>query len=726
MPRSRRKNKKKRSSAGKRSRLTIILSVAALLVVVGVMAAGGALLWLWPRCSGEGCPSVEALRDYTPPQATQVMDRTGEVIAQLAPERRTVVPLERIPAHVAGAFLAVEDKRFFQHEGIDYRRVAGAVAADIRTMSFAEGFSTITMQLARNVFPEHLTREKTLRRKLWEVMLAQKIEEAFSKEEILEMYLNQIYLGEGLYGVEAAAQGYFGKPVSELTPPEAAVLAALPKAPSHYNPRDNPEAATSRRNLVLSLMANAGVIDPAEAEAAQAKPLGLVPPIEAKGAAPYFVAAVREELREKFGPGAATAGLRVYTTVDSELQKAAQEALREQLAAIEADDWGNFRGPVCSTGEVEDASECLQGLFVAIDVQSGDVLSLVGGRDFARSQFNRVTQARRQAGSAFKPFVYATALEAGIPISTPLLGPSAEPYQGDYWPADHISDTATINLREGLRISSNRAAVVLGERVGLGNVVRTARDLGLSTPIEEYPSTVLGAADVIPLELVAAYTAFSNSGVRVAPRLIRRVEDALGRVLWEVPIRKESVLSPEVAYLTTSLMQDVVNRGTGIRVRTTGGLPWSVPAAGKTGTTDDAADAWFVGVTPDIAAGVWIGFDQRRQILPGAEGGRLAAPVWGEVLAQYYETHPTPPSWIAPLDLVSARIDRTTGLLATDGCPEELVVEEQFLPGTAPQEHCPLHPEPGIDGWFRRTIRGIGDLIGGGGEREPAEQDTRH
>ncbi len=696
------------------------LKVVALLFLGLTLLAGAGLLWLWPRCSGAGCPSVVALRDYTPPQASRVFDRSGQLIAHLAPERRIIVPLEQMPAVLLAAFLSVEDKRFFEHEGVDWYRAAGALVNDIRTLSFQEGFSTITMQLARNVFPEHLTREKTLRRKLWEIMLAWKIEDAFDKDEILQLYLNQIYLGEGLYGVEAAARGYFGKSARELDVAEAAMLAALPKAPSTYNPRENPVVAIERRNLVLRLMAEAGVISEAEARSAMAEPLNLAPPIEAAGDAPYFVAAVRDELRERFGPGAANAGLRVYTTLDLELQVEARDALQEQIRAIEADELGNFEGPVCSDGEIADPRDCLQGLFVALEVQSGDILAMVGGRDFSISQYNRVRQARRQPGSAFKPIVYASALEAGIPITKPLIGPGVEDYLGSYRPADHVSDTVTVNMREGLRVSSNRSAVAVGNLTGVERVIDTAKSLGLSTELPPYPSTFLGAAEVVPIELVAAYTAFANNGFVAKPRLIRYVENVQGEVILEVPVEREQAISPEVAFLTTSLMQDVINSGTGTRARSAG-LPYSVPAAGKTGTTDDSADAWFVGITPDMAAGVWIGFDQRKRIMPGAEGGRLSAPVWGEVLGSYYASHPTPPSWIPPFDLVTARVDRVTGLKATGACPPEQVIEEWFIPGTVPAEYCDLHPESGVGGWLRRQLRGFGDLLGGGGDSVPAD-----
>lgn len=710
MPASPSRPPRKKRKKARRAGAVTALRVLTVGFLVALVASTAVVLYLWPRCTGSECPSVEALRDYTPPQASRVLDREGRVLAHLAPERRIVIPLEQIPAHVAGAFLAVEDRRFFRHQGVDYRRAVGALVRDIQTMSFRQGFSTITMQLARNVFPEHLTREKTLRRKVWEIVLAREIEREFSKDEILEMYLNQIYLGNGLYGVEAAANGYFGKSTAELSTVEAALLAAIPKAPTAYDPRRNIAAAVARRNLVLGEMAEAGLISGVEAEEARAQPLGLTPPQEARGAAPYLVAAVRRELRERFGPEADNAGLVVRTGVDRQLQRSAETALREQLAAIEADQLGNFRGVSCSDGEVEDARDCLQGLFVALDASTGDVLALVGGRDFALSQFDRVLQARRQPGSAFKPLLYASAIARGIPITTQLVGPGMGDFEGGYQPADHVADSLSLNLRDALRLSSNRAAVALGERVGVQEVIGTARALGITTDIDPYPSTFLGAAAVTPMELVAAYTAFASYGVRVAPRLILRVESADGGVLYEAPVRRSAALAPEVAFLTNSLMQEVVDRGTGASARSAG-LPYEVPAAGKTGTTNDAADTWFVGVTPEIAAGVWIGFDQPRRIMAGADGGRLAAPVWGRVLGEYYSDRAVPAPWAPPENVVSVAVDRASGARATSACPLGDVHDEWFIVGTEPVHYCPIHPEPGIDGWFRRRMRDLRDIF---------------
>lgn len=704
------KSGRRKASGSKRGSRQWVGKTFRLLLVLGVAAFFAGVVWVWPRCSGTSCPDVAALRNYSPPQASRVFDGRGELLTHLAPERRIVIPLDRIPAHVAGAFLAVEDRRFFEHSGIDYRRVVGAAIRDLQTLSYEQGFSTITMQLARNVFPEHLSRAKTIRRKVWEAWLAREMEQEFSKRDILEMYLNQIYLGEGYYGVEAAAQGYFGKSALELDAAEAAMLAALPKAPNTYNPRRNEVAAVRRRNLVLGLMADAGLISSAEATRAAGEPIALAAPIEARGEAPYYVAAVRRELRERFGEGAETAGLRVYTGLDRQMQRAAEVAIKEQLAAVERGEMGRFRGPNCSREKVESPADCLQGLFVAIDNRTGDVLALVGGRDFGISQFDRVTQAKRQAGSAFKPFVFATAISAGFPITTQLLGPEAVDYEGGYVPADHVAGDTPIDMREAMRLSSNRAAVVLGEQVGVRNVVNTAHLMGLTTPIQDFPSTLLGAAEVIPIEMAGAFTAFATGGVLVTPRLIQRVEDANGRLLWEAGVERVPVLTPEVAYLTTSLMQEVVDAGTGSRVRNY--LPANIPAAGKTGTTNDAADAWFVGYTADVTTAAWVGFDQRQRISGSAGGGSVAAPVWGRVMADYYKRHVAPPYWMPPLELVSVAIDRETGQLAGSACPGDHVSVEWFIPGTEPREYCELHPVPGLEGWARRGLRGLERIFG--------------
>ena len=641
-----------------------------------------------------GCPPVETLRDYHPPQASLVLDREGKLLARLAPEERIVVPLSAMSPILIGAFLAVEDQRFYQHHGIDWHRVAGALWRDLRSLSLREGSSTITMQLARNVFPDRLTRARTLRRKIAEMIVARRIERQLGKQQILELYLNQIYLGNGDYGVEAAAHGYFGRSANDLTPAQAALLAALPKAPSNYDPRRFPDLAVRRRNLVLGQMTKSKVITPREEAVAQKTRLRLRSP-EEEGRAPWFVAAVRRVLHDRFGPDAETQGLRVLTTLDAGLQRDAERELRRQIEAVESGRLGRFPGKPCA-GEPDD---CLEGLFVAIDTRTGDVRALVGGRDYQLSEFDRATQARRQAGSTFKAFVWTAALQAGVPASA--LVDTTRPLP-DYSPADGQAPLdRRVTVREGLRISSNRAAVALGEHVGVQKVIDVARACGLADPIPAFPATFLGAADVAPIALVAAFAPFANGGWRVAPRFIDEVRSAQGEVVFREPVTTGKALEPGVAFLMSSLLQDVVERGTGTAARA--GLPQALPVLGKTGTTNAAQDVWFIGATPEVVAGVWLGFDQPRPLGAGATGGRLAAPVFARVLSAWERGQELPPAWSPPPGIESHEVDIRTGGLATSGCPREQVALEWYLTGTAPGSECSEH-SGGLSGFLQRTV----------------------
>ena len=657
-----------------------------------------ALAWLWPRCVGSECPSVAALQAYSPPQATVLLDRDGRLLARLAPEQRIVVPLSELSPQLWKAFVAIEDRRFFEHHGVDWRRVAGALWSNLRAGRVREGSSTITMQLARNVFPERLTRARTFRRKLWEVVLARQFEERLSKQQILELYLNQIYLGDGLYGVEAAARGYFGKPAGKLSLAQAALLAGLPKGPSQLNPRHAPEVALARRNLVLQAMVGAGFVTPRQAEAARREKLRLAAP-EEEGDAPWFVAAARKELIQRYGPDAAIKGYRVRTTLDAAAQRSASREVSRQVEAVEAGKLGRFSGPRCAGNDEADPGQCLQGLAIVLDAQDGAVRALVGGRDYRLSQFDRTTQARRQPGSAFKPIVWAAALEAGIVAST-VLGNRAPPI--GWQPAEHLEETGRpLTLREALRVSSNRAAVDLGERVGIARVQQMAQRLGLSTPVPDWPSTPLGVAEVVPLELTTAYAAFLNGGYRIQPRFIDEVRDGSGNLLSQIAVQREPALSPGAAFVMSSLLEEVLDHGTGAPGRAL--LPEGLPAAGKTGTTNDSQDLWFIGGTPELVAGVWLGFDQPRRVLPSATGGRLAAPVWARIVRSALLGRPMPAPWAPPAGVEQHAIDTQTGKLANGPCPSAQVVQEWFLPGTAPTEDCPLH-RGGLVGFFQRLF----------------------
>ena len=657
-------------------------------------------------CRAGRCPSASALADYEPRQTSKLFAADGRFIAELGLERRTLVKLSDIPPLVRQAFITVEDKRFYRHSGVDWYRVPGAFIADVRNRSFSEGFSTITMQLARNIFPERISREKTLVRKLKEAKVARAIEQLYPKDKILELYLNQIYLGNGAYGVETAAQRYFGKPVKDLNLPEAAMLAALPKGPERYNPRMFKDRAIQRRNTVLGLMRDAGVINAAEASEAQAYPLRLATRVESGEVAPYFVEWIRQQLDDKFGKQLYEQGLKVYTTLDLDLQSAAERALARQLGQIEAGRYGVYphrsydQYMARATGNDEsnnDVSPYLQGAFIAMDPHTGAVRALVGGRDFDDSKFDRAVQAVRQPGSTFKPIVYADAIQNGRPLSyllddSPLtvqVGPNniwtPKNYEGDY--------EGRIPLRRALYQSRNVPTIRLGLELGTQSVIDEARKFGLTTPIPGYPSIIIGAADVYPIEMVAAYTAFATLGTRAEPIAISKVEDQDGNTLWEPQPVTVPVLSPEEAWLMVSVMKDVVQRGTAAG---SVGSVFRYPAGGKTGTTNDGTDVWFIGYTSDLVAGVWMGFDKPQKIKGNAQGGILAAPAWSSFMNEVYRRRPAPRDWPMPADIVTRQIDVTTNMLATQYCPPSVVANEFYIPGTDPIQPCDVHVAPGL------------------------------
>jgi penicillin-binding protein 1A len=678
---------------------------AVVAVAVGALgAAAGGVVW-WRICApADACPDVAVLDDYRPRQTSKVYAADGRFVTEIGYERRTLVPLAEIPAVVRDAFITVEDKRFWRHRGIDWWRLMGAAVANVRAGGFAQGFSTITMQLARNVFPERLTREKSLVRKIKEARVARAIERRFAKERILELYLNQINLGSGAYGVESAAQRYFGKPVAALEVAEAAMLAAIPKAPGRYNPRRYPDRAVQRRNTVLELMRRDGLLSDDAASLAKAAPLQLTRRTVSGEIAPYFVEWVRQLLQERFGDELYERGLNVYTTLDLEMQSAAERALEQQLRAIEGGAAGRYphdtyeqllaRGGSADVAAAE--SPYLQGAFVALDPRTGAVRALVGGRDFEDSKFDRVRQALRQPGSTFKPIVYATAVQAGRPLSS-ILDDSElalEQIDGTTWTPQNYELTfdGPVPMREALFRSRNLPAIRLGMDLGEASVIEMARRFGLSTPIPPYPSIHIGSADVVPLEMVNAYAVFATLGERATPSPVVRVEAADGRVLWSPQVERVRVLAPEAAWLMTDMLKDVVRRGSA------NGAVWragfQVPSGGKTGTTNEYADVWYIGFTADLVAGVWVGFDRPRRIMNNAQGGRLAAPAWTAFATEVYQRRPTPPDWPRPSVLVSAEVDTPTGMLRGD-CPAERAYVEWFIPGTEPIARCdPSLPVP--------------------------------
>ncbi len=684
-----------RRSTGWLGRHVRLVRGVALTLTFGAAAAFGALYAGWVLvCQNGTCPSVASLEGYNPRQTSKLYASDGRFVAEIGNERRTLVKLQDIPDVVREAFLVTEDKRFYEHSGIDWMRVPGALLRDIRYRSFKEGFSTITMQLARNVFTDDISREKTLVRKLREAKVARQIEQQYSKDKILELYLNQIYLGAGAYGVETAAHRYFGKSVRDLNLAEAATLAALPKGPERYNPRRYPDRATQRRNTIIGLMGRAGIVSDADARLAQAYPLEMAGKEESGESAPYFVEWVRQQLEAKFGRQLYEDGLKVYTTLDPDMQSAAERALEAQLRAIEAGRYGAYKHPSFEQYAAHGAgdepqtgasSPYLQGAFVALDPRSGAVRALVGGRDFDDSKFNRATQALRQPGSSFKPIVYSTAVQNGRGPATIV---DDDPITlGDWSPKNFDGKfMGPMPMRRGLYLSRNLVAVRVGSELGAQAVIGEARRFGITSPIPPYPSIFLGSASVYPLEMVAAYTTFASLGTRSAPFAILRVEDRRGDVLWQPEPKRDPVLSPEEAYLMVSMMKDVNQHGTAYGA--VWGAGFQVPSGGKTGTTNDGADAWYIGYTRDLVAGVWVGLDRPQPIKHNAQGGELAAPAWTAFMTEVYRRRPSPGDWEQPAGVVERQIVAGTDKLWLPECVGAPVTTELFISGAEPTDTC--------------------------------------
>ncbi|HEX9611917.1 MAG TPA: PBP1A family penicillin-binding protein [Gemmatimonadales bacterium] len=680
-----------------------------LLGVSAVAACFGAGLGYgsWTRvCAAERCPSISRIvNNYSPQQTSKVYAADGRLITELGIQRRTVLPLGEIPAHVRDAFIATEDKRFYSHKGIDYWRIFGALKADILALRWVQGFSTITMQLARNVFPDQISREKKITRKLKEARVAVELERTFPKDTILQLYLNQINLGPGAYGVEAASQVLFGKSARDANVAEAAMLAALAKAPGFYNPREHPGRAVRRRNVVLNLMRDQDYITPEEAELWKAYPLVITSRRTSYGdVAPYFVEHVRQILDARFGRDLYEKGLRIYTTLDLDTQEAAERALVSQLDAIEA---GAYSGGAWEKRTYRDYVEratpedrgpfapYLQGALLAMDVRTGNILAMVGGRDFEDSKYNRVTQASRAPGSTFKPFVYSAAIRAGHPASELLddtrLNPPVMNLDSTLWDPKDYDDTTLgmIPMRQSLYLSRNLSTIKLGMALGEQTVIGETRRYGITTPLPPYPAIHIGARDVKPIEIIAAYSAFANLGTRVSPLAILRVEDRNGNILWQPAQRKDEVMDPAHAWLMLDMLRDVVRRGTAYNSVWAAGF--TIPAGGKTGTTDDYTDAWYIGFTPEIVAGIWLGYDVVQPIMGNAGGGRVVAPAWTAFMRDVYDRRPAPPDWPQPDELVLYEVDRTTGYRVSPWCPLEVRAHDWFYPGTEPVQTCPVH-----------------------------------
>lgn len=628
--------------------------------------------------------AVVALGDATPlaeigprPQATIVFDRAGHPAFSFYVEQRIDVPLDRVSPRMIDALLSVEDRRFYEHHGLDPVRIAKAAWRNGRSGHIVEGGSTITQQLARL---EQLSPTRTFTRKIREAAIAVRLEERYPKAKILEAYLNAVYFGDGYHGVEAASRGYFGKPAADLQPQEAALLAALVRSPTGYSPITSAKRALARRNLVLRLMRDEGRLTQAEYHAGVAAPLlAAHPSLDASAAScgRYYQEEVRRELVTRFGGGRVLrGGLRVYTGYDPEMQCAAEKAIDTRIAQI---------------AKARPAARDLEGSLVALEPSSGEVRALVGGRDFGATSFIRATQARRQPGSAFKPIIYAAALERGMAPAT-ILSHLDEPImtpRGPWLPEGEHEETE-YTLRAALKVSSNRAAAQLLQQVGLGPALYYADQLGISSPLPTVPSLALGTGGVTLLELTSAYGVFANHGLAMTPHLILRVDDGDGRSVWPDSVSSHQAVTPATAFLMNSMLADVINSGTATGARSAG---FKLPAAGKTGTTDNYDDAWFIGYTPHLVAGVWFGMDRPAPIMSRGFAAVVAVPAWAAFMKQ--ATAHDAPDWFSPPSGVEKiAICRTSGLRATDACRTEdptAVYDEYFPVGNSPDRSCDMH-----------------------------------
>ena len=642
-----------------------LIAIGALTLFVG-SAVGVGALWAFtilPR----SLPSVTALETLQPVQGSRIYDDNDEPMTELHVERRIFVPLAQIPPALRDAIIATEDRRFYSHWGVDPIGIARAVVQNYRRGRIVEGGSTITQQLAKVLF---LTADKSLERKLKEAVLALELERRYSKDRILEMYLNQVYFGHGAYGVEAAARTYFGKSVSELTVREAALLAGLPRAPSSYSPFDHANAAKRRRELVMRRMVEYGALKEEEAKRIARTDLGLIAPERRRTTGQYFLDYVQQTLEAKYGADLVfKGGLNIYTTLSPSMQLAAEQAMRDGLKALEG------RSTKARPGENP------EGAIITIEPQTGYVKAMVGGYDFLRSEFNRAVQAKRQPGSAFKPVIYIAALEAGFTPATriedsPVSYPTGS--NGQTWKPENYDRIfrGPTTLQQAIEESVNVVTVKLQERIGINKTVQVARRLGITSPLDINLSLALGTSDLSLLELTSAYGVLANQGVWMPPVTVRYITDAQGKLLEEhVPEGREAV-APETAYVITHMLRGVVERGTGQAAKVLGR-----PIAAKTGTTNDYSNAWFVGFTPRLATGVWVGYDLPRSLGRDETGSRVAVPIWvgymGKILAESpKEDFPVP--------------DRVAMLLVDEDPSGECIrpVPMAFIKGTEPQVSC--------------------------------------
>ena len=608
----------------------------------------------------------EAFATYPPLPAgyssIKVFDNQGRFVGRLLPEKRYWVSIDRIPAFLQKAVVAVEDARFYEHSGIDIRGIARALVKDVVKRKLAEGGSTITQQLIKNKF---LSGEKTIERKIEEARLAMEFEKKYTKKQILEMYFNEIYYGNGAWGIAQAARLYFDKNPEELTDAECSLLAGVQKNPGRYNPRGASAKVTGRRDVVLTRMVDLNMITARQKQALRAKPPSVIPADQAH----QYLAHIRNRLIERYGPEIVEqGGLDVIAAMDLNLQKLAEKTLNE---------------------EVKRVSPKLQGALLCLDPATGDVLAAVGGVDATQSSYNRAFVARRQPGSAIKPLIYAAALEKGITAGSIWDDTPAVYNRGnnEVWkPLNYGKEQyGALSLRQALAYSNNVITVKLLDMIGVSYFTDFAGKVGLPLRAQHDLSLALGTEEVTLHDLVQAYTPLASAGVRSEPRAIIRIFDRRRKSWAETPPAVSPVMSPATAFITTSMLRDVMVYGT---AKSLNKFSQGRPAAGKTGTTDDYRDAWFIGYTPQLITGIWVGYDKPRPGGKGFTGGVVAAPVWERFMRTALASKPAA-DFPVPDTVVSVSIDPTTGFLARSGCPEKR--DEFYVVGTEPTEPCPEH-----------------------------------
>lgn len=700
-------------------------------------------------------PAIEKLKIYEPDKVARLYDDSGEVFAEYFVQRRILIPLDQVPKDLINGLLAIEDNNFYSHFGVDWRGIARAAIVNFASGKIREGGSTITQQLSKVLF---LNPERTLERKVKEALVALQLEKKYTKNEILELYLNQIYFGSGAYGVEAAALTYCGKHAKDLNTAECALIAGLPRLPTYYSPFNNYDIAKKRRDLVLSRMADLGSISSQKAQEFSKTPLNITREKSWESKAPYFSEYIRRYIENTYGAEFLyKKGIKVYTPLNLRMQKAAEEALEKglmeisrtkrfktvppeqrnmildlyskpdvleknklyygEVAETKGDYFlvkvGKFYGEVkkeqwkwtgagsageivkkgdvagLSLSEIKNGREILfnlenhveiQGAVIAIQPSTGYVKAMVGGLNFNFSKFNRAVQAKRQPGSAFKPFIYTTAIENGFnPSSIIMDSPiSFRGADGKAWTPGNYDEKfkGPTTLRTGLEESRNVVAIKLLDKVGVDKVISTARRMGIESPLEPYLSLALGPSVVSLLEITSAYGVLANQGLRASPIKILRIEDSDGAVIEENFPRVKEVLKPEVAYVMTSLMRWVVERGTGKKVS-----ELKMPVAGKTGTTNDFKDAWFVGFLPDLAAGVFVGYDDNREIGYKETGGKVAAPIWKDFIGGCFKPEDVK-DFSVPEGVVFVTVDANSGRPVNKDSLNGLL--QAFIKGTEP------------------------------------------